>query len=146
MTSFVDSSALVKRYADEDGTALVRRLEAPLVVSALSRVEITSALWRQHREGQLPLEEVGLLLAELQADWAGVPGSPVGVVIPVTAAVLARASDALAFHRLRAGDAVQLATALLARMIDPQIATFVTFDGRLAAAAAVEGFAVRGAR
>jgi len=46
---FLDSSALVKRYADEPGADLVRSL-SPCVVSAIARVEVPAALWRKHRD------------------------------------------------------------------------------------------------
>lgn len=45
-------------------------------------------------------------------------------------------------HGLRAYDAMQLASALLARSVDPGLAEVVCFDTELAAAARLERFRV----
>lgn len=47
----------------------------------------------------------------------------------------------VAVHALRAGDAIQLACALAARVADSAVDTFACFDDELARAAAVERFA-----
>ena len=46
MIVFADSSAIAKLYADEQDHPLVRGLDG-LVVSALARVEVPSAIWRK---------------------------------------------------------------------------------------------------
>jgi predicted nucleic acid-binding protein len=56
MPAYVDTSALVKRYVAEVGSAWVRRLLAHpaqyvIYTSALSQVEVISALQRRVREG-----------------------------------------------------------------------------------------------
>ena len=56
--------------------------------------------------------------------------------------VLEEAALACARHALRAYDAVQLASALLARTADPSLSTFACFDLALSAAAAQEGFSI----
>lgn len=48
VTVFADSSALVKRYADEPGSDALRALLL-LVVSAPAKVEVPAALWRKAR-------------------------------------------------------------------------------------------------
>ena len=58
MPAYVDTSALVKRYVAEVGSAWVRRLLAHpaqyvIYTSALSQVEVISALQRRVREGSL---------------------------------------------------------------------------------------------
>jgi len=63
------------------------------------------------------------------------------VVLP-TEAVRSRAERLLGVHTLRAGDALQLAAALLAAEEDPADLPFVTLDERLADAARKEGFPV----
>lgn len=60
MTVFLDSSVLVKRYHDEEGSDRVRELfgsgTAPWI-SELSLVEVVSALARKTREGELEEDE-----------------------------------------------------------------------------------------
>jgi hypothetical protein len=65
------------------------------------------------------------------------------VVVAVADEILESAARALARHPLRAYDAVQLATALVARAADPDLDSFACFDEGLAAAARIEGFRVR---
>ena len=56
MTVFADTSAVVKRYAEESGSEQVRG-QGTVVVSALARVEVVAALWRKHRMGELTVED-----------------------------------------------------------------------------------------
>ena len=60
--------------------------------------------------------------------------------MPTTAAILDRAADTAAAHGLRAYDAVQLASAIVARTADPDLTSFACFDDRLSDAARIEGF------
>ena len=66
MSVFADSSALVKRYADEPGADEVRALPL-LVVCALARVEVPAALWRKVRTGQLSAPDAAVQLASALA-------------------------------------------------------------------------------
>ena len=146
MTAFLDASALVKLYVPEHGASVVAALEEPFVVSGLSRVEVASGLWRKHRDGWIELDEAAVLLAAFDADWNGSSTEPARfVAVPVNACVLEAATRQLAWHPVRTGDSVQLASAAAARAVDPHVSSFVTFDARLAAAAAAEGFDVVGA-
>ncbi len=45
LSTFLDTSALVKLYVDEAGYRSIRLVQV-IVVSALARVEVPSALWR----------------------------------------------------------------------------------------------------
>lgn len=136
MTVFADSSALVKRYADESGADQVRSLPF-LVVSALARVEVPAALWRKSRTGQLSAEHAGILCAAFEAEWVD---NALLVAVAAVSAVLDDAARLVAGHGLRAYDAVQLASALAARRADDQVDGFACYDIDLRAAAAREGF------
>lgn len=140
MTVFADSSALVKRYADEPGAKAVRALSF-LVVSALARVEVPAALWRKTRIGELSTEQAGHLCSAFAVDYADA-----GLMVAVAAGttVLDDAARLVATHALRAYDAVQLASARAARQVDGQIDAFVCFDVDLRRAAAAEGFSLTG--
>jgi predicted nucleic acid-binding protein len=139
VTAFADSSALVKLYADEDGSDAVRG-ESALVVCALARVEVPAALWRKHRTGHLDAEEAAALASDFEADYRGTEyGAPRFGVVRVTARLLDKAAAFPALNDLRAQDAVQLAAALAADAADPDLTEFLCFDARLRVAAAAHG-------
>ena len=135
MIVFADSSALVKRYADEPGADEVRAMPF-LVVSALARVEVPAALWRKVRMGQLSAPDAAVLSSAFRFDC---DDPSVMVVVAPTAGVLEHAARLVAVHPLRAYDAVQLASALAVRAADSEVAGFACFDAGLRAAAAAEG-------
>jgi predicted nucleic acid-binding protein len=139
-TVFVDASAGVKRYVDEVGSDLVAGLD-DLAVSALTRVEIPSALWRKQREGRLSVDQVAVLLEAFEVDWHGTATEePRFAVVAAGPEVLVLAAELLGRHDLRAGDAVQLASALTVEDLSPEPVAFACFDARLREAAAREGF------
>jgi predicted nucleic acid-binding protein len=126
----------------EEGYEPVRRLPAPLLVSALARVEVAAALWRKHRMGELDLDDALLLNRALAADYAGSPDRPPRFQpVEITDATVERAVERAGTHGLRAYDAVQLACALVAREVDRRCTTLASFDQDLLRAAAAEGFA-----
>jgi predicted nucleic acid-binding protein len=136
---FADSSALVKLYADEPGSADVRKL-AHLVVSQLARVEVPAALWRKHRMGELAATDAGVLVADFEADYFGdIDEPPRFSVVAVTAAVVDAAAHLVGVHGLRAYDAMQLAGALSVAAVVPEGVDFFAYDGALTAADATEG-------
>jgi predicted nucleic acid-binding protein len=139
---FADSSAVVKIYGDEPGCDVVRA-HPTLVVSQLCRVEVAAAIWRKQRLGELSPAQAADLVAEFEADYAD-SSSRAGrfVVVAVTAEVLEHAAAASATYGLRAFDAVQLASALVARDAAPQIDTMLAWDGHLRDAAARAGLHV----
>ncbi|MGE4426968.1 MAG: type II toxin-antitoxin system VapC family toxin [Solirubrobacteraceae bacterium] len=136
MTPFADSSAVVKRYADEEDADRVRRA-GMLVISELALIEVPAALWRKHRVGELPADAARVLSAALADDVA----ADHLVVVRVSSTIVADAARLVAVHPLRAYDAVQLATALAVRAADPDCTTFACFDAQLMRAAVAEGFA-----
>jgi uncharacterized protein len=140
MTVFADSSALVKRYSTEPGSVEVMAVEV-VVASALARVEVPAALWRKVRIGELRAAAAQVLVEEFAADYHGTDAEPPRfVVIDVAAPVLDHAAVLTGRHGLRACDAVQLASALAVREVDPACREFLAFDVRLCEAAAIEGF------
>jgi uncharacterized protein len=101
-------------------------------------VEATSALHRLYREDALDAEGLAQALARLdylRRRW--------NEILP-TEAVRTRAERLLAVHVLRAADALQLAAALAWCRDRPRGRVFIAGDGRLADAAAVEGFQIVG--
>lgn len=140
MTAFVDSSAVVKLYVPERYHEVVRARTDTLVVSAVTRVEVASALWRKHRLGELAAADAATLTAVFEADL----DEPAGrfATVPASTELLGAAVRLTAQHGLRAYDAVQLATATAARSVLGQLDVFVAFDVQLRMAATVERFEV----
>lgn len=145
MTVFEDASAIVTRYASEPGRQDVPR-ESVVVVSAVSRVEVGSAIWRKQRIGELSPDQARVLVDAFLADLgSGQPSTGVAVTyltVAVGTELLDTAVALCGVHGLRAYDAVQLASAMRARAADPSVSEFVTYDLTLHRAAAVEGFRV----
>lgn len=119
----------------------MRSIAAPIVVSALARVEVPAAIWRKQRSGELDREDALVLALTFAADYVGIRDVPARfLAVRVADQILERAASLTDERRLRAYDAVQLASALAARRIDERCATFAAFDRDLVAAATEEGF------
>ncbi len=145
MSVFADSSAIVKLYVPEADHEQVRAINAPLVVSSLARVELPAAFWGKHRTGEIEADDAALLTTAFEFDYHGdADHDPTFAVVPVTEAVLIDAARQAARHRLRAYDAVQLASAVAARAVDASIDSIAVFDKLLRAGAIAEGFAIIG--
>jgi predicted nucleic acid-binding protein len=141
MMYFVDASALVKRYVRETHSASVRRLLAtgPVAISRLSEVEIPSALARLAREGQLAARHRDRAIAAFVVDLGS------WHVVELTTDVMALARRQIIRHVLRAGDAIQLASALwLQEATGEPLAGVMAFDTRLVGAARAEQLMVIG--
>jgi predicted nucleic acid-binding protein len=138
LTRYFDASALVKRYINEDGSETVEALSetATLFTSRLSQVEVASAVQRQTREGVITKDAGDIALSDFAKDWNKIS------VIELTATVCDLAQSLIRRHSLRAGDAVQLASALNATVGVETPLEFVGFDGRLSQAAKDEGLTV----
>ena len=141
VTLFADSSAIVKRYANEIDHEVIRSISEALVVSTIARVEVQSALWRKGRLGELTDDEVAVLTDDFESDWWGTDSrDPAFIAVGVTDLVLDLAVGQVARHGLRAYDAVQLASAMSAREAEPSVTTLACFDVELRTAAVREGF------
>ncbi|MGH7628339.1 MAG: type II toxin-antitoxin system VapC family toxin [Gemmatimonadales bacterium] len=133
-----DSSALVTLIVREAATGAMESLLAadPVIITWWgSRVECASALARLERESQLGASEAiaaAKVLAEFREGWRDVLPSDV---------VRESAERMVRTHPLRAADAFQLASALVASDFRPATMAFVSRDQRLLAAARREGFA-----
>lgn len=126
----LDSSALVKRYVEEDGTKEVLAIMASDSVwaaSALALVETRIVICRALEPGDL-----SEALSALEADWQRFH------VVPLDEECLERAARLGCEHGLRALDALHLAAA--DRL--PRPLRFLTFDARQAAVAAGLGLSV----
>ncbi|MCL5258264.1 MAG: type II toxin-antitoxin system VapC family toxin [Firmicutes bacterium] len=136
MIVYLDTSALVKLYIDEAGAPIVRRAarEAELMAtSEIAYVEMRAALARRHREGDLSARGHRRVLESLHADWAEM------FVLSLGGALIKDAGNVAERYRLRAYDAIHLASALLLRERIDAVPVFACWDDDLSAAAAKAG-------
>lgn len=139
MTCFLDTSAVVKLFVDEDGHEPVRALtQAPIVIADIAIVELPAALYRKHRMGELSAHAARLLDRAFAAALDGqAPGLDIHLV-STEVPLLRACADLVRRHPLRAYDAVQLGTALAASSVLGGC-SFGSFDVRLNEAAVAEG-------
>jgi len=140
---FTDSSALVKRYISETGSAWVQQITDPqtgnlLFIARITWVEVISALARRQREGSLTLADVAQVIQTFRSDL-----NNQYQVIELDSTLAVSAGQLVGQYPLRAYDAVQLASVL---RILPAFATtqstqliFLTADNRLSAIAQALG-------
>ncbi|MEX2146907.1 MAG: type II toxin-antitoxin system VapC family toxin [Candidatus Rokuibacteriota bacterium] len=136
MTLYLDTSALVKLYVDEEGSELVREgvEEARFVsTSAIAYVEARAAFARRRSERTLTRPAHRRVIDLLDADW------PRYMLLDVTDAVIREAARLTDLHGLRAYDAIHLASAGAVRERFPEGVVFASWDARLDAAASREG-------
>lgn len=110
---FLDSSALVKRYVPETGSAWIRALSAPntgnsLIIARITWVEVKSAIARREREGSLTPSDRKLIIQRFRSDL-----NNQYQVIELDSTLAERAGQLVEQYPLRAYDAVQLASVLL---------------------------------
>lgn len=132
MNLYLDTSALVKLYVDEEGSLVVHGALQQAVVastSALAYVEARSALARRRRESGLAATEYRRAVRSLDHDWAHYHR------VRVTEQLIHKAAETAESFHLRAYDAVHLASALTvaARLETPVV--FACWDTGLEEAA-----------
>jgi predicted nucleic acid-binding protein len=141
-SSFVDSSALVKRYQDEEGSARLNGLmenAKHLLIARLTVVEVSSALVRRARSTRLLGHDLASTLADFDLDVR-----ESFEIVELHEPVMIAAVGMSRKHGLRGADAIQLACALLAFQSEPFPREFylISADDELNAAAAAEGLQV----
>ena len=133
MILFLDTSALVKLYVEEDHSAAVREWVDEAEVVAACRVaypEAVSALSRRMRAGDLPKRAYGVASRALRRDWDR---------LAVVDFREIEAGRLAAKHRLRGFDAIHLSSALTiaTNPAGPDV-VFSSFDAALNRAASRE--------
>ena len=115
MPYFFDSSALLKLYVEERGSAQVEEIVdsqpvGALSISRLASLELNSALVRRRRAGDYSDEALTAALALFEEDV-----ERRFRIIELGGATMLRAITLVHRHALRAADAIQLACGLMAR-------------------------------
>lgn len=128
MICYLDTSALVKLYVQEQGSEMVRKLAEETYVVATSKVaypEARAALARGFRDGLIQERDYRQIVAALQSDWPNYFAMEVSDVLAWLAGDLAEQ------HRLRGYDAIHLASALTLKIQVKEQVVAACFDDRL---------------
>lgn len=144
-TYYFDSSALLKRYVTERGTAWVNGLTAAAAANAnrlasFTAVELISAIARRVRGGTVSAAHAALMIGAVRYDFANY-----FLVVEITPNLMERAMDLAEQHALRGADSLQLAAAMQVHLECLAVGnplTFVSADVELNAAALAEGLTV----
>ena len=140
---YADSSALIKRHVPETGSAWIKQEFSrssgnDVIASKLSIAEVLSGLNRRKREASISAADY----ATFSKDFTAVSRFQYRMM-DLTDAILLEAQRLLETHPLRAGDAIQLASALLtnAQLQSANLPAliFLASDTRLLTAANSEG-------
>ena len=139
---YLDTSALIKLYVEEEGTEQVVAItddfdSVQIIILDITLIEARSAVRRRQREGDISGADADRILDRIEDDT-----SSSFLVQPSTSAVIEGAARLIDRHPLRAYDALQLAGCLVIRDIVPGALTFVCADARLCGAAELEGLTV----
>jgi predicted nucleic acid-binding protein len=137
--TYLDTSALVKRFVSEAGSSEVQSLLRGRRSGCIShhrlRAEMYSGLTQRHREGVVSQLQYRLACKRFERDWMAL------VKVELGAEILSSARGLIQRHGLRALDAIHLASALGLQAAANEPVTFVAADPRLLQAAAGERLA-----
>ncbi len=136
--TYLDTSALVKRFVSEAGSSAVQSLltgGGSIASATIAYAELYSGLTRRQREGVLSQFQYRLACTRLERDWMAL------VKVELGAEILSSARGLIQRHGLRAFDAIHLASALGLQAAANEPVTFVAADRRLLRAAAGERLA-----
>ena len=134
---YLDTSALIKRYVDEDGSGRVNELwdgATGIATSVVAFAEMIAALNRKLREGVLSSREYSRTAASFKSDYRSI------ILVPVSAGLNERIETLARKHALRGFDAIHLASALVIRNNGKMETDFACYDRALNEAAGKEGF------
>lgn len=143
---FLDTSALVKRYAQEQGSAWITNLtdygvSNELFIVSLAGPEIMATFFRKERGGLISSSEAARMTNNFRIDW-----QQQYQIVDMSVAVIARAMLLAEKHALRGADSVHIAAALelhqQRQAMQLSALAFVSADIEQLQAAQVEGLAV----
>lgn len=128
MICYLDTSALVKIYVQEEGSDQVSSLVNNSMVIATCKIafaEARAAFARSYREGLLEQHDYQRIINSFLNDWSRY------LVLEISDTLVMLAGDLAEKHQLRGFDTIHLATALIfAQQVKKQI-TVSCWDRRL---------------
>lgn len=132
---YFDSSALVKRYIEEQGSDKVNALlkdGSYAVVSRLAYPEILAAITRRHKAGDIETCGFERIKKAFKADWAFL------AVVEMHKELFQSIDEVIARHALKGADSIHLSTALWLKKTTKRNVVFVASDLELLKAAKAE--------
>ena len=136
MMLYVDTSALIKRYVDEDGSDRVNALwdgATGIATSVVAFAETIATLNRKLREGVLSNREYSRTVMSFKSDYRRV------ILVSINAGLNERIETLARNHVLRGFDAIHLASALVIQNKGKMETGFACYDRALNEAAVKEG-------
>jgi uncharacterized protein len=144
---YCDSSALVKRYANETGSLWVRSLTDPqagnnIFIAHITGIEVVAAIARKTRMGDISEHDAAAAIRTFKSHF-----TTQYQIVLMTTVIVDRAMELAEKHRLRGYDATQLASALV---VHAELATsgvsqlvFISADANLNDVAQAENLSVQ---
>lgn len=135
---YFDSSALVKRYVEEDGSDTVESIlsdneDVDIITSKLTYAEMHSAFKRKEREGNISEKQLNEGVNNFEEDWKQLLNVEIhDELLPVIKKVIHK-------YTLRGADAIHLSSALWFNKLVRTDVTFVASDKNLLKVAISEG-------
>ncbi|GJL55992.1 MAG: twitching motility protein PilT [Nitrospirales bacterium] len=139
MIAYLNTSALVKLYVEESGSKTVQDVctnSSTICTSMLAYTETRAAFARAYQDKRLSKAVHRAILEDFHDDWERY------FALEVRWEVVRQAGELAEEYRLRAYDAVHLASALHLHASVEEPVSFVCFDSRLNRAAKARGFLV----
>lgn len=133
--NYLDTSALIKRFAAEKGSLLVQTIVSrseSIATAKIAYAEVYAGLTRKHREGHLSKNQYALACRQFESDWRAY------IRVDLSDEILLLGRDLIQRHTLRGFDAIHLASALSLKVVLGEDITFAAADGRLLNAAEAE--------
>ena len=133
--NYLDTSALIKRFVAEKGSALIHAIvtqTGSVATAKIAYVEVYAGLARKHREGHLSDRQYSLSCRQFESDWRAY------LRVDLRDEILLIARDLIQRHPLRGFDAIHLASALNLKSALGEDITFAAADERLLRAAEAE--------
>lgn len=135
MIYYLDSSALVKRYVAESGSARITELvegDENIAVSWLALPETLAAVVRRAKGGSISAEDLNSIKDQLHRDMQRF------IIIELSGAPVEGVEALINRHALRGADSIHLATALWLKKATKTPIVFVASDHELLTAAHAE--------
>lgn len=125
---YFDSSALVKRYLNEEGSKKVKAIIADSEIIATSKLaypEILSAFIRKSRNGEVPEKILKRAVNKFETDW------DYFIIIDFQNELLSIIKDLILRYPLKGADSIHLSSALWLKHTIKEDITFVASDKTL---------------
>jgi uncharacterized protein len=134
LINYLDTSALAKRYLQEEGSSAVRALfrRGFIAVARITYAELLAAVARARHLGVITEAQRTSAFERIEEDFDDL------TIIEIRPSLLRRVPELVVRHPLRGYDAVQLAAALAIREQGGSV-RFWSADEQLVAAAKAEG-------